>query len=108
MNRLRTNYTYSGVYAIVNRVNGKRYIGSSENIDGRVGDHKSKLKRGTHISKDLQADYNNGHNFVFDVLYVEAVMHDNRSNNRQRLYQIEREYIKKYNSIETGYNNSPI
>jgi hypothetical protein len=44
----------SGVYQIVNRVSGKRYIGSATNLMSRFAVHRSMLSRGRHHSRHLQ------------------------------------------------------
>ncbi|MFS2047549.1 GIY-YIG nuclease family protein [Variovorax sp. Varisp41] len=44
----------SGIYEIVNTVNGKRYIGSAVNFHLRWKLHRLHLQRGTHHSKHLQ------------------------------------------------------
>lgn len=46
-----------GIYEIINIVNGKRYIGSSINIDKRIKTHKRQLKKGIHHSIILQKAY---------------------------------------------------
>lgn len=48
----------SGIYKITNKVNGKFYIGSSNNIRKRWRHHKSNLKNGSHINIHLQRSYN--------------------------------------------------
>lgn len=44
----------SGVYEIRSSVSGKRYIGSSVNIDARIYEHKRLLKKSQHHSIALQ------------------------------------------------------
>lgn len=44
----------SGVYQILNLVNGKRYIGSSKDILKRKGEHYNLLRRGKHENNHLQ------------------------------------------------------
>lgn len=44
----------TGIYQIVNTINGKRYIGSSVNIGKRWKRHISQLELGTHHSVPLQ------------------------------------------------------
>jgi group I intron endonuclease len=60
----------SGIYAIVNRLNGKRYIGSAASLRNRWKSHRSALNRGVHHSKKLQSSWQkNGHaNFEFTVI----------------------------------------
>jgi group I intron endonuclease len=43
-----------GIYKIENLVNGKRYYGSSKNIDKRWSDHKNQLRAGKHGNYYLQ------------------------------------------------------
>lgn len=43
-----------GIYAIINTVNGRRYVGSAVNISDRVTLHKMSLRRGDHHSSKLQ------------------------------------------------------
>lgn len=47
----------AGVYVITNLYNNKKYVGSSLNVYSRVHNHKSYLKNGRHLIKDMQADY---------------------------------------------------
>lgn len=60
----------SGIYEIVNLVNGKRYVGSACKISKRWAEHRSDLARGCHHSCALQrawAKYG-GENFAFAVV----------------------------------------
>lgn len=45
----------SGVYAIVNKTNGKQYIGSAKNCTARWSGHRHRLQRGTHHCRHLQS-----------------------------------------------------
>lgn len=47
-----------GIYEIVNTVNGKRYVGSSVDIDSRWQTHLRELRRGTHHAQHLQRSFN--------------------------------------------------
>lgn len=61
----------SGVYFIQNKENGKRYIGSSNNIKNRVTVHRSYLRSNAHANQYLQNAWNlSGENsFICGVLY---------------------------------------
>ncbi len=48
----------SGTYEIANTVNGRRYVGSSIDLDKRKRDHFSSLKRNKHGNPYLQNDFN--------------------------------------------------
>ena len=47
----------SGIYKITNTVTNEAYIGKSKDIEGRIASHKNDLKKGRHINKGLQEDY---------------------------------------------------
>lgn len=47
-----------GVYKILNKVNGKCYIGSSSDVNKRISTHKRRLLTGKHESPVLQRVYN--------------------------------------------------
>lgn len=60
----------SGIYAIINKVNNHRYIGSSQNIEFRWYEHKRELRKNKHHSIALQRAWNKyGENsFQFKIL----------------------------------------
>ena len=60
----------SGIYEIVNRENGKRYIGSAVHLERRKTEHFGNLRKGKHRNRHLQSAYAKyGENsFVFSVL----------------------------------------
>lgn len=59
-----------GVYHILNTVNGKSYIGSSQNIELRWRIHRNDLRKGRHHSRHLQRawDIDGEDAFLFEVL----------------------------------------
>ena len=88
----------SGIYAIVNKINGKMYIGSAINIEKRWKLHKYLFKLNKN-SKYLQREVNKygEDNFIFKVIeYVE----------KEKLIEREQYWIDRYNSSESknGYN----
>lgn len=53
------NYTgVCGLYEIRNLIAGKRYIGSSKNLTGRLSTHRKQLRRGIHPNHMLQGAWN--------------------------------------------------
>ena len=48
-----TKRKISGIYKIINKVNGKYYVGSAKNIRGRWNGHKHLLNRNIHIQPVL-------------------------------------------------------
>ncbi len=66
----------SGVYIMTNKVNGRRYIGYSENIESRFEANKRELQRGS-FGKDYQQfidDYQQfgEEAFMFGIIEVTA------------------------------------
>lgn len=60
----------SGIYAIINVVNGKCYVGSAVNLERRWREHRRQLKSGAHPNRYLQSawlKYGEG-SFEFSVL----------------------------------------
>lgn len=77
----------SGIYGIVNTRSTKVYIGSSVDCYARLQTHLYNLKKGTHINKALQDEYN-------DTFYL--VMFEECS--ESELLTKETEYHHKYSS----------
>jgi len=59
-----------GIYAIINVINQKRYVGYSQNIRNRQSQHLSKLRRNKHDNPHLQAAWNifKEENFIIEIL----------------------------------------
>ena len=87
----------SGVYEIVNTVNGHRYIGSSANVSKRWQEHTRDLNGNKHHSVYLQRAWTKyGYeNFVFSVLET-----------CEKVLLVEREQFY-FDTIHPEYNNSP-
>lgn len=62
----------SGIYRIVNTVNGKCYVGSAKSLPNRAAVHRMHLRRGEHHCPHLQAAWSKygEHVFSFDTLLV--------------------------------------
>ena len=94
-----------GIYKILNKINGKFYIGSSRNIDKRLNDHKNLLRKEKHENKHLQSAWNKygEENFIFEILLI--IEDDNLKTNKY-LRDLETEYILKHNvaNDKYGYN----
>lgn len=86
----------SGIYKITNQVNGKIYIGQSQNVYERRMEHFVALRRGNHPNKDMQRDWNkNSRGFRFDVIEFCPI---------KDLNEREHHWIEELNTVETGYN----
>ena len=44
-----------GIYKLVNQINGKKYIGSSNDVHRRLKEHKRQLLKGNHCNAHLQS-----------------------------------------------------
>lgn len=100
------DFTY--VYAIQHNKIKKMYIGRSRDVIQRYKNHILDLKRGSHPSKTMQEDFNQfGEDYSIYIL-------EKIENPKQRLQfdsgyhnlgtEIEMQWIKKYKTIESGYN----
>lgn len=93
-----------GIYKITNKINNKVYIGESMDIKKRWQVHQEDLIRDQHHSYKLQKDYNKYGN-VFDYEIIENPP-DDADSYKCMCYLIYKEdlYIKRYKSVEKGYN----
>ena len=82
----------SGIYKIINKFNGRIYIGSAKRFIERWKSHTSSLRTQKHSNKFLQADFNKcGEDaFVFEVVEVT----DGKT--KEERLMIEESYIKQY------------
>lgn len=89
----------SGIYQIVNLVNGKVYVGSASNIRMRWNLHKSQLRRGKHHSIKLQRSWSkHGEEcFQFEVLEITGI---------SELIQREQFWMDAKKAYIEGYNSS--
>jgi len=99
-----------GVYAIINKTNGREYVGSSEKgILSRINQHERLLKTGKHNRKEMQEDYNNGDVFEAEIIFILPI-----GGTRKQLLSREIEEIKKrgaktrlYNAPNWGMHRNP-
>ena len=102
------NSKQAGIYLIVSKINGKRYIGSSVRICVRWSEHISDLRLNKHHSPLLQRHYNKygEDDLVFSVL--EVVDRAELSLNDFRQLLLDKEQIYLNNWDECHFNCSPI
>lgn len=90
----------SGIYRLVNSVNGKSYVGSAVNLEKREGEHFRALRSGYHSNGHLQnawLKYGESE-FAFEILsYVRP----------EALLQEEQKWIDHYGWPEQLYNLRP-
>ena len=94
-----------GIYKIINLINGKFYIGSSNNLIKRWRDHLYRLRNNKHMNKHLQNAYNKYGESSFAFVILES----NNSWSGEELREKEQEYLDYYfeNSPELFYNMAP-
>jgi len=90
----------SGVYQIKNITNGKVYIGNSENIKRRWGDHKKRLRAQIHHCQSLQRAFNKYGESAFEYSIIEYVQVINQLADREQYWMDKIRPYKKKN----GYN----
>lgn len=87
-----------GIYFIYSKSQNQYYIGKSIDIQKRFWKHLSDLHLGKHHSPYLQFVFNKyGEDDLIFSIVEECSVKDN-------LGQLEKDYIIKYNSYETGFN----
>lgn len=89
------------IYHITNQLNGKKYIGKTNNAEHRLEQHYSALKKGTHHSIKLQRAFNKHgwENFKFTYRLVKV-------SDENELNRLEIQEIEKYDSYQNGYNET--
>lgn len=89
----------SGIYAITNKVNGKIYVGSSNNIYYRWKSHKSYLNNGLHTNAHLQSAWQKYGKDSFEFSVLEKC-------NVESLIEREQHHMDTYDTLnpEKGYN----
>lgn len=95
----RSELLISGIYAIVNTINNKYYIGSSCSIYDRFIEHRRRLKNNNHCNSKLQYAFNKYGIDNFELLVLELV-DDNTC-----LYDVEQLYLNCIDK-ESSYNIS--
>lgn len=88
----------SGIYAIINKINNKIYIGSSCDIGGRIYWHLNYLKNNRHHNDKLQNAWNKygKDNFYINIVYRDIDIKD--------LEKYEQFVMDLFNVTEDGYN----
>lgn len=89
-----------GIYKITNTINGKSYIGKSENLAKRMKYHINSLHNGSNKNIHLQNAYTNYGAGTFTIEILEEIQDDTDIDEREK-YWIE--YYKTYDR-EHGYN----
>lgn len=91
--------TTSGVYAILNILNNKKYVGSTKCFKERFAEHRSQLRRGNHKNIHLQNAYNK-----YGEEYFKFIILEECENIPNTLNFIEQKWINS----DGDYNICPI
>lgn len=89
------------IYQIINKVDGRRYIGQTINLEKRKQTHFSKLRKNEHPNYLLQNAWNQWGEENFQFVYEEFEIEDEDTLNKKEIST-----IKKYNSYLDGYNRT--
>lgn len=92
----------SGIYAIVNKVNGKRYVGSAVDLKRRWRRHRWLLTRGEHHSKKLQHAWDKHGSESFSFVILESVVDLRALTDREQFWIDSHQTVGK-----NGYNICP-
>jgi len=102
------NKKTSGIYKIINKVNGKYYVGSSNDINGPHGrwyEHINNLKASRHDNNHLQKSWNKYGESAFEFVIIKEVPLDKLLSEEQIFLDIAKlEKNKTYNMnfLSTG------
>lgn len=89
----------SGIYKIVNVLNGKSYVGSTKDFQKRWKEHFNDLEKQRHSSIKLQRSYNKHGKNVFVCEIIEEIPYE-----KDKILEREQYWIDTLNSKENGYN----
>lgn len=90
-----------GIYSWTNTKTGKIYIGSSVNCARRMTEHRSRLRRGSHVNAKLQAAWNKYGESSFEFRMVFTVL------KQSDLEKVEQEFLDEHSAVLKGYNLAP-
>lgn len=90
----------SGIYQIINRVNGKQYIGSAINLKRRWAAHLRYLRRGLHYNQHLQRAFDRSGEAAFSFSVLEYLERASQLIPREQYYLDT--YLPEYNVSPTA------
>ncbi len=100
-----------GVFQVKNLVNGKIFIDSGLNLQGRINSCRFQLSLGSHMNSALQEDFNQTGitNFSFEMIDYLKPKEDIQMDYTDDLKMLEEMWIEKLQPFdERGYNQRKI
>jgi group I intron endonuclease len=97
--------TQGGIYKIVNKLNGKYYVGRTKNFKKRWYDHRKRLRKNCHINSHLQRAWNKDgeHSFEFVITEIIDVTICHKETEQKYIDQLIED---RKNGIDNSYNIS--
>jgi group I intron endonuclease len=92
----------SGIYQILNKANGKAYVGSAAKFGKRWREHRSLLNNNKHHSVKLQRAWNKYGAESFEFIVAEIVLDESL------MLATEQKWIDKTDAVAKGYNLCPV
>lgn len=93
----------SGIYKIINKIDGKYYVGRTKNLDRRWIEHTRSLKNKHHVNRYLQFAWDKYGENAFEFIIVEYIEDINLLINAEQRH-IEKFIEDKRNGINNCYN----
>ncbi len=96
-----------GIFQIKNLSNGKIFVGSGMDVNGKINSCKFQLENGSFVNKELQQDFKTAgeNNFTFEVIDTLKPGDDPAQDCAQELETLLNMWIEKLHPFdERGYN----
>jgi hypothetical protein len=111
--QLKKNYQQGsrpmGVFLIRNNLNDKIFVVAGLDLHGIINRHKFQLTNGSHVNRQLQADWDQlgSDNFAFEIVDELKVCEDPGLDARQELESLEDLWLDRLKPFGEGGYNEP-
>ena len=99
-----------GVFRVLNRVNGKSFVGTSVDLPARLNRERAQLRLGAHPNRELMNDWKSlgADAFEFEVLDTLTPPADGTYDPTDDLRTLEQLWLEKLSPYgDAGYNSPP-
>jgi hypothetical protein len=106
----KENQPLAGVYKIMNRANGKIFVGKGMNVQGRLNGQLAQLKWGVHRNRALQAEWTRFGADSFDSEVIDYLdpPSDPQADLQRDLTELEALWLNKLQPYgDRGYHDLP-